>query len=64
MSDPDEFHLMPEAPDPLTTPEAVILAWANSGGFAATHDQGATPEAIADDMLRFLQAVGWKLVRA
>ena len=50
-------------PDPLTTPEAVILAWANSGGFAATHDQGATPEAIADDMLRFLQTVGWKLVR-
>ena len=36
------------------TPRTILLAWAESGGFAATHGAGATSEAIVDDLLAFL----------
>jgi hypothetical protein len=36
----------------------LFLAWAESGGFAATHDAGATSEAIVDDLLTFLRKKG------
>ena len=42
---------------------AVLLAWAESGGFAATHGAGATSEEIADDFLGYARRIGWKLVR-
>lgn len=31
-----------------------LLAWAQSGGFAAVHNQGATDVAIVDDLLAWL----------
>lgn len=43
--------------------KVVLLAWAESGGFAATHGAGATSEAIVEDLLGFLEREGWALVR-
>ena len=42
---------------------AAILAWAQSGGFAATHNAGASDDAIASDMLRYFRRYGVKIVR-
>lgn len=41
----------------------ILLAWVNSGGFAATHSANprAVDEAIVDDLLRFLKEAGWSL---
>ena len=44
------------------TPRAILLAWAESGGFAATHGAGATNEAIVDDLLAFLAREGVVIV--
>lgn len=41
---------------------SLILAWAESGGFAATHAAGASSEAIADDLIRFLREKGYGIV--
>ena len=40
------------------TPRAILLAWAESGGFAATHGARATNEAIVDDLLALLAREG------
>jgi len=47
----------------LDEPRALVLAWAESGGFAATHGAGASPEAIVDDLLAFLARKGYAIVR-
>jgi hypothetical protein len=39
------------------------MAWAESGGFAATHAQGATASQIASDLLRFIDDANWYLAR-
>ena len=44
------------------TPRAILLAWAESGGFAATHGAGATNEAIVADLLAFLDKAGVVIV--
>lgn len=44
------------------TPRTILLAWAESGGFAATHGAGATNEAIVDDLLAFLAREGVAIV--
>ena len=44
------------------TPRDTLIAWASSGGFAATHEAGATEGAIADDLLRFLADRGCWIV--
>lgn len=38
--------------------KAIILAWVNSPGFAATHNGKATDEQIVDDFLKWLDANG------
>ncbi len=43
--------------------KALVLAWAESGGFAATHGAGGSPDAIADDFIKYTWKCGWKLVR-
>lgn len=40
----------------------MIVAWANSGGFAAVHNAGATDEQIAEDFLRWITTQGWTLL--
>ena len=44
------------------TPRTILLAWAESGGFAATHGAGASNEAIVDDLLAFLAREGVAIV--
>ena len=44
------------------TPRTILLAWAESGGFAATHGAGATNDAIVDDLLAFLAREGVVIV--
>ncbi len=34
---------------------AVLLEWAESGGFAAVHGAAASNEAIVDDLLKYLR---------
>lgn len=43
---------------------ATLLAWAQSGGFAAVHNQGATDVAIVDDLLVWLARHEMALCRA
>ena len=43
------------------SPTDVILRWAASGGFAATHQANATDKAIAADLIQFIDAIGWEL---
>ena len=43
--------------------KGLVLAWAESGGFAAVHGAGASSDAIADDFLKYARRCGWKLVR-
>ncbi len=40
-----------------------VIAWASSGGFAAVHDTGGTPENITDDMIGYLKKHGFAIVR-
>jgi hypothetical protein len=40
-----------------------VIAWASSGGFAAVHDTGGTPENITDDMIGYLKKHGLAIVR-
>ena len=42
---------------------ATVIAWADSGGFAAVHDTGGTPESITDDLLKYLHRHGYAIVR-
>ena len=44
------------------TPRTILLAWAESGGFASTHGAGASNEAIVDDLLAFLTREGVAIV--
>ena len=44
------------------TARDVLLAWAESGGFAAVHGGGASNEAIVDDLLAFLRREGQVIV--
>jgi hypothetical protein len=46
------------------TPRSLLLSWATSGGFAATHAAGAGDGAIVDDLLAYLAARGWALTRS
>ena len=36
-----------------------MINWADSGGFAAVHDSGGTPETITDDLIAFLWREGF-----
>lgn len=38
--------------------KAALLAWAESGGFAALHSGGASNEAIVEDLLDYLAREG------
>ena len=51
------------AANPDYEAKGLVLAWAESGGFAATHGAGASPDAIADDFIKYTRMYGWKIVR-
>lgn len=58
---------MQDAPvrDRLLTDDAaraVLIAWANSGGFAAVHNAGATDAQIVDDLLAYLDRRGFLII--
>lgn len=38
-----------------------VIEWADSGGFAAVHNSGGSPETITDDMIAFLWRKGFKI---
>ena len=41
---------------------SVLIAWAQSEGFAAVHNGQATDEAIVDDLLAYLERQGFEVV--
>jgi hypothetical protein len=44
------------------TARAVLIAWAQSEGFAAVHNGAATDERIVDDLLAYLLERGFEVV--
>ena len=44
------------------TDREILLAWAESGGFAATHGENASNLEIVNNLLEFLEEHEWELV--